>query len=88
MSPIERLQRAIAEAEAELYWLALYDMRDNEEGRNSLMLDWFRPVLAWMHDQLARMERDVEAVSDESKAIHYRHVLAVADAVVGGGTTQ
>lgn len=85
MSPIERLQRAIAEAETELYWLAFYDMRDDEEGRNSLMLDWFRPVLVWMQDQLERMERDVEAVSDESKAIHYRHVLAVADAVVGVG---
>lgn len=41
-------------------------------------------VLGWMREQLARMERDVEAVTDESRAIHYRHVLAVADSILDG----
>jgi hypothetical protein len=42
------------------------------------------PILDWMRDQLARIERDEFAVTDESRAIHYRHVLAVADAILGG----
>lgn len=41
-------------------------------------------VLGWMREQLARMERDVEAVTDESQAIHYRHVLFVADSILDG----
>jgi hypothetical protein len=41
-------------------------------------------VLGWMREQLFRMERDVEAVTDESRAIHYRHVLAVADSILDG----
>lgn len=72
--------------DGEVAWVAdVAEFLGADDARLIVTLHTMLPaVLGWIRDQLFRMERDVEAVTDESRAIHYRHVLAVADSILDG----
>lgn len=112
MTPVERLEAAIAKLQQEeaesspgrweavlsasmdFSWIEVRNQSDiaqledaNHKADADLIVTLHRmlpSVLGWLRDQHARLTADLEARTVESQEIHYRHALALADAVLGG----